>query len=143
MQTFLPFSDFRASARVLDRRRLGKQRVECLQLLNVNLGLTARRGWFNHPAARMWRNHELWLVFYAIVICEEWLDRGYKDTLLPRFVRMSLRIPSATILSPPPPWLGREDLHASHRSNLLRKDPSWYGQFSWSEPNDLPYVWPV
>lgn len=32
MQTFLPYPDFRQSAKVLDRARLGKQRVECLQL---------------------------------------------------------------------------------------------------------------
>jgi hypothetical protein len=43
----------------------------------------------------------------------------------------------------PPPWLGDNTFHASHKSNLLRKDPVWYGQFGWSEPTDLPYVWPV
>lgn len=42
-----------------------------------------------------------------------------------------------------PPWFGREDFHASHRSNLLRKHPDWYRQFGWYEPDDLPYVWPV
>ena len=42
-----------------------------------------------------------------------------------------------------PPWLGTESLHASHRSNLLRKDPDWYGRFGWTEPPDLPYIWPV
>jgi hypothetical protein len=41
-----------------------------------------------------------------------------------------------------PPWLGDERLHASHRSNLLRKDPEHYGQFEWTEPDDLPYWWP-
>ena len=35
MQTFLPFPDFVASARSLDRLRLGKQRVETLQILNA------------------------------------------------------------------------------------------------------------
>ena len=33
MQTFLPFPDFQQSAAVLDRVRLGKQRVEALQIL--------------------------------------------------------------------------------------------------------------
>jgi len=42
-----------------------------------------------------------------------------------------------------PLWLGNEELHASHRSNLLRKAPLWYGQFGWTEPDDLPYIWPV
>ena len=34
-------------------------------------------------------------------------------------------------------------MHASHRSNLLRKEPAHYTQFGWTEPPDLPYVWPV
>jgi len=40
-----------------------------------------------------------------------------------------------------PVWIGDEELHASHRSNLLRKDPEHYGQFEWEEPDDLEYVW--
>ena len=52
MQTFLPYPDFRASAQVLDRRRLGKQRVEALQVLR---GLIVPGyGWRRHPAVRMW-----------------------------------------------------------------------------------------
>ena len=35
MQTFLPYPDFQISASVLDYRRLGKQRVECKQLLTA------------------------------------------------------------------------------------------------------------
>ena len=53
MQTFLPYPDDRASAADLDDRRLGKQRVETLQILRA---LTWRTyGWQNHPAVRMWR----------------------------------------------------------------------------------------
>jgi hypothetical protein len=33
VQTFLPYSDYATSARVLDYRRLGKQRVETKQIL--------------------------------------------------------------------------------------------------------------
>src|SRR3546814_11842397 len=40
-----------------------------------------------------------------------------------------------------PPWLGNAAFHASHRSNLLRKDPGFYGRYGWPEPPDLPYVW--
>jgi len=47
MQTFLPYPDVEASARVLDTKRLGKQRVECLQVLR---GLTIPTyGWCHHP----------------------------------------------------------------------------------------------
>ena len=33
MQTFLPYADFLASAKALDQKRLGKQRVETIQVL--------------------------------------------------------------------------------------------------------------
>lgn len=39
MQTFLPYPNFKASARVLDTKRLGKQRVENLQIMSALLGL--------------------------------------------------------------------------------------------------------
>lgn len=140
MQTFLPYDDFAESARVLDRQRLGKQRVEVLQLLGALLN-DGKAGWANHPAARMWRGHEGLLAYYGIVICNEWISRGYRDTCRGK---ISAFEPLCSIRTfDPPPWLGDEAFHASHRSNLLRKDAEWYGQFGWQEPDDLPYVWPV
>ena len=53
MQTFLPYDDFVKSAKVLDYRRLGKQRVEAMQLLKA---ISGQGGWRNHPAALMWKN---------------------------------------------------------------------------------------
>src|SRR3954469_7896888 len=53
MQTFLPVADFEESARLLDSPRLGKQRVETLQVLRA-LELPDY-GWANHPVATMWR----------------------------------------------------------------------------------------
>ncbi len=38
LQTFLPYADFAASAAALDWRRLGKQRVENLQIMQTLLG---------------------------------------------------------------------------------------------------------
>ena len=35
MQTFLPYPDFAKSAMCLDNKRLGKQRIECLQILKA------------------------------------------------------------------------------------------------------------
>jgi hypothetical protein len=42
-----------------------------------------------------------------------------------------------------PDWFGNKEFHASHRSNLLRKDPEFYGKYGWTEPHDLPYIWPL
>lgn len=138
MQTFLPYPDFVQSARCLDYRRLGKQRVEVLQLLNA---LLKGGGWKNHPAAKMWRGHEGSLAVYGNEICWEWIRRGFKDTVRKKIE--AFLIPFLFNPTKVPPWLGNEAFHASHRSNLLRKDPVWYGQWGWSEPPDLPYIWPV
>lgn len=148
MQTFLPFADFHESAGCLDRMRLGKQRVETKQILialGVDVGM--HRGnllsrWRRHPAVRMWRGHEQALCVYGTVVCQEWMRRGYHDTLNMQFVEAYQRIRSENGVAKPA-WLGDRAVHASHRSNLLRKDSEHYGQFGWSEPADLEYVWPV
>lgn len=146
MQTFLPYPSFRESARCLDYRRLGKQRVETKQLL-LALGVPVgehqpkRTSWVNHPACRMWRGHEVALCEYGITVCYEWLHRGYRDTLLPQFIEARRRLTASE--QSDPNWIGWDSFHASHRSNLLRKDREWYGRFGWQEPADLPYVWPV
>ena len=54
MQTFLPYKDFTKSAKALDNKRLGKQRVEVKQILNALDGKS--KGWTNHPATNMWRD---------------------------------------------------------------------------------------
>ncbi len=135
MQTFLPYPDFAESAKVLDRLRLGKQRVEAWQILRGLRGES--NGWRNHPAVKMWAGYENALACYGVAVCKEWIRRGFRDTLLERFQE---RIGSPIVM---PPWLGDPPFHAAHRSNLLRKDPIWYGQFGWSEPHDLPYIWPI
>lgn len=53
-----------------------------------------------------------------------------------------LKIPDMALIQLPP-WIGNQLFHAAHRSNLLRKDPVYYVQFGWTEPDNLDYVWPV
>ena len=141
MQTFLPSPSYTESARMLDYKRLGKQRVEAKQIL-LAMGKTSG-GWRNHPATKMWRGHEIELCTYALAMCTEWVRRGYKDTLTPFFQDAQDQYEFDGRNANPPDWLGDEDVHASHRSNLLRKDAAYYSQFGWSEPSNLEYVWPV
>ena len=136
MQTFLPYEDFTASAEVLDYRRLGKQRVETWQILNALAGKS--KGWVNHPASRMWRGHETALAFYGETVCREWIRRGYKDSMLERFVDLT-----AGKIVRMPAWLGNERFHVSHQSNLVRKNLEFYGPIFPDIPPDLEYVWPV
>ncbi|MEU3948435.1 MSMEG_6728 family protein [Streptomyces sp. NPDC029526] len=150
MQTFLPYPDFDATALVLDRRRLGKQRVEALQVLR---GLTVPGyGWRRHPAVRMWTGYEEALVRYGLEICRVWRDRGHQDSCAAKLVAELAAVrPGAPVREQReladagelPPWLGDPGLHRSHRSALLRKDPEVYGGVFPGEPDDLPYLWPA
>jgi len=135
MQTFLPFPSFSESAKVLDSRRLGKQRVETFQILRALTDPTY--GWQNHPAVKMWRGHVPALALYGLAICSEWRARGFRDSCEAKI------LPFLSDGCSLPEWLGDEPFHASHRSNLLRKDPQHYGQFNWTETPDLPYLWPI
>jgi hypothetical protein len=148
MQTFLPYPDFAASASVLDPRRLGKQRVEALQVLRA---LTVPGyGWRHHPAARMWRGHEEALGTYGVTMCRAWFALGFADTcelqLREELARIGIAAPRSqrelAAAGDLPPWLGDPALHRSHQSNLLRKDPTFYRPRFPDVPDDLPYVWP-
>jgi Pyrimidine dimer DNA glycosylase len=150
VQTFLPYADFERSARALDAKRLGKQRVEAIQVVRA---LTVPGyGWANHPAALMWKGFEEALGRYGIDCCAVWTELGFGDTcaatitadLRPAGV-LTIRTQEelAAAGGALPPWLGDEALHLSHRSALVRKDPEHYRPLFPDVPDDLPYVWPV
>lgn len=138
MQTFLPYDSFRDSAACLDRQRLGKQRVEVVQILNALAGES--KGWVNHPATRMWRGYEMALVEYGLAVCDEWISRGYHDNCRKRIAELAINFVGNTGY---PPWLGDPDFHESHQSNLVRKDPEHYREFFPDVSPDMNYVWPV
>ncbi|HYI32151.1 MAG TPA: MSMEG_6728 family protein [Glaciibacter sp.] len=141
MQTFLPYPSFVESARVLDRARLGKQRVEALQVLRAVTIPTY--GWRNHPVAKMWRGYIPALTKYALEVTDVWIEQGHADTVRPQVL---LFAPEVDLLPQDalelPPWIHNEAFHLSHQSNLVRKDPEFYGPIFPGVPPDLPYLWP-
>ena len=141
MQTFLPYPSFVDSASVLDRSRLGKQRVEALQLLRAVTIPTY--GWRNHPAAKMWRGYIPALTRYGLDMTDAWIERGHADTVRRQILDFAPEVETVAQSDLDlPPWLGDDALHLSHRSNLIRKDPGYYGALFPGVPADLPYVWP-
>lgn len=134
MQTFLPYPDLKKSVQVLDSKRLGKQRVETFQVLNILLSRTPTKGWRNHPVTLMWTGYESALQLYQNYTIQEWVNRGYKNTM-----QLEEIVPGSVVM---PPWFGLEEFHRSHRSNLLRKDYEYYSQY-FDEPSDLEYYWPL
>ena len=149
MQTFLPYPDFEQAARALDQKRLGKQRVEVIQVVRA---LTRPDyGWRHHPVALMWRGYEEALGRYGLTCCEVWAELGFGDTCAAT-IRTDLSAAGVHTIRPQkeleaadalPPWLGDEALHRSHRSALLRKDPEFYRAAFPGDPDDEQYVWPV
>ena len=130
MQTFLPYPDFQKSMEVLDYRRLGKQRLEALQIYNALTGIST--GWRNHPATKMWAGYENALADYMNTAICEWINRGYKNT-------MKIIPVDSFVL---PSWFGDPVFHLSHQSNLVRKFPEHYRKY-FDVPDNIPYHWPV
>jgi hypothetical protein len=88
----------------------------------------------------MWKGHEHSLLTYGICICREWRRREFADALLIEFSTLLESVKDTGL----PPWLGDERLHQSHRSNLIRKLPDLYrDKLGWTDPDDLPYFWPI
>lgn len=76
---------------------------------------------------------------YHDTMVKEWINRGFKNN-------MPLLFTGRERKSEFPSWLQGDSaarLVDSHRSNLLRKDPVFYGKYGWDVPPDLPYYWPV
>ena len=136
MQTFMTDNDYATVSYQLDNKRLGKQRVETYQILRSLTGVSS--GWLNHPATQMWKDYEYSLAEYGLQMCEEWLSRGFKDSLYQRFAAALDSLPYTT----QPWWVTDVSLHKTHQSNLLRKDFTHYSQHFHIQ-DDLPYVWPL
>ena len=124
MQTFLPYTDFKKIFKCLDYRRLGKQRVEAMQILNTLTNNTTKKGWKNHPAVKMWEGSEELLKLYMNLCIEEWIHRGYNNTM--KFVNVDMKKIKY------PVWFYWNDIKLSHRANLIRKLPEYYSKFNWN-----------
>lgn len=163
MQTFVPCVDFLDCANSLDRQRLGKQRVECYQILNSLFGFS--KGWRNHPATRMWEENVDALAVYSLVCCSTWVRRGFEDSCYNKIVSVmqlgGSKIDPITECArhicgqigtysacacfdiPLPSWWGGP-IHESHRKSLKSRLPEWYNQFAWyEEASEDPLYWPV
>jgi len=152
MNTFLPYESFAHSVACLDRARLGKQRLECAQILAALLphaGMPS--GWRSHPATLMWAGYESALSLYQTMCCREWAARGYQQTTVPPYGDAwqllawaeGRGLAADARDAPTPPWLGDERLHLSHQRALMAKDPEHYRAFGWRVVPGIDYWWPT
>lgn len=143
MMTFIIIGDFILNAQLLDDKRLGKQRVEAMQILNILIAelkegssvASKKQAWINHPIVKAWRGYIPALQYYTNCIILEFIKRGGKNN-------MSLYKINETIVYPW--WTQWERLHHSHRAMLLRKDPFFYSsKFNvYKEYHLHGYIWP-
>lgn len=161
MQTFIPVAtdNFDEHAKFLDDRRLLKQSLEGWQIMLVLLELDPQgeyrkpKGWVNHPAVKMWRDHEPALFLYVLAMTREWKRRGYKTTIdekATKTIDRAWQMGLISDLSSLPNWMldpdKFESIASSHRRALLTKKYEWYSQFGWPEdtgtaPESYEYVW--
>jgi hypothetical protein len=132
VNTFLPYADFTACAKSLDNKRLGKQRVEAMQIYNVIS--KNQRAWSHHPAVLMWIGHLNALASYINEMIIEWKRRGFVNNMLMMPVVKPIRKPW---------WCGCVTFHITYQANLIRKDVLYKKQFK--VPRKFiayTYLWP-
>lgn len=141
MQTFLTNRDPAVTAGILDVKRLGKQRLEVIQILRILLGKVDSAAWRNHPAVRMWKGYEPYLLkIYLRAVLDEWVKRGYKNLKCEEhYSELFLIVKNKKAVEPE--WFS-DQLFISHQSNLVRKLPEYYSRL-FNVPGNIPYVWPV
>jgi hypothetical protein len=134
MMTFLVHGDFIINAQLLENLRLGKQRIESVQIINAIAN--GKGGWKNHPIVKAWKNHVQALKYYTNCIINEWVRRGHKNTIPLYELDEKFEFPW---------WASWERLHQSHRAMLLRKNPFYYKDTFEviEEYNNFGYIWPA
>ena len=138
VNTFLPCASFRKCARTLDYRRLGKQRVEAMQIIRTIERIEKGEDnfpWSHHPAVRMWIGYSNSLKFYHNCMIKEWIKRGYKNNM----VLYEIEKPIVK-----PWWVKWKPFQYSHRASLLRKAPDFYQEKFYipKKYHKYGYIWP-
>lgn len=133
MQTFIPDPDPIKIARILDRRRVFNQINEGKVLLDLHEGRTDN-SWKNHPAFKMWIGQANALRYYINCMIMECIkNRGIKTNYL---------LYDTEEFETLPDFFTDVRVLTSHRSNLMRKDPDFYGKFGWHDYGINGYYWP-
>lgn len=134
MMTFIVHGNFVINAKLLDYRRLGKQRIEAKQIINIICD-SNKRAWGNHPIVLAWTDYVPALKYYANCVILEWIARGNRNT-----IELYDLSGYETIYIP---WWSQWDrLHQSHKAMLLRKDPFYYKFVVDEEYKEYGYIWP-
>lgn len=104
------------TAKVLDKKRLNKQIIECKQILNAIFGKT--RAWANHPCTLQYKEHKQWLYEYLQCL-EQYIKGNYNDAEIYSEIAQKIK----------PNFHTTEYLNQMKR-RLYTKDNNYYKQWS-------------
>lgn len=138
----------------LDDKRLGKQRVEAKQLIDIleyydEHGVMPDQGWTNHKATKMWIGHTKALKVYFNKTVELWISRGFKNNydfyevddceiIKCKFDGKKAEFEKEANSDTFPIWFSFPPFHYSHRAALYMKNPEYYESFRTKKV--IPYI---
>lgn len=161
---FIIVPDIYQTAKLLDNKRLGKQRVEAKQIIDIledydRTGQFNKKAWSNHPAVKSWIGFTNQLKVYFNIIVREWINRGFNNTMqlyqidenLFNIIPCNFDGKKATYDTTKfnkysfPYWVSFPPFYMSHQAALCRKDPKHYKVLIKPELYpfiDNGYLWP-
>lgn len=165
VNTFIISTHLPDTFSLLDYKRLGKQRLEAKQLINIlekmdNGEDVNNIGFAKHPACLMWFGYTNALKAYFNLCVIEWISRGYKNTMElydvdhDKFVNVECEFDGiSTVFKGEdgdnpyefPPFASFPPFILSHKAALIRKNPVYYKDLLCEEVEPyikLGYLWP-
>lgn len=150
IMTYLPLQNFLETFQHMSDYDVGRQMHEAGITLDYIVGLGHEKLSDRYPVTRMWKGYPSALAFYHSMAIREHVMRGgrplrvaaydfYHEFRIETLHYAHRKLVPVTEIEYPP-WLGDEQLHASHRGALFRRNPEHYLQ--WMEDKDLPLFWP-
>jgi len=138
----------------LDYQRLGKQRVEAYQIINIleyydEHGEMPKQGWTDHKVTRMWKGHTKALKCYFNHAVKYWIKLGYENNMN-LYENVDCEIIQCTFdgrraifekqanKDTFPIWFSFPPFHFSHRAALYMKNPQEYSYLV--DDNVKPYI---
>jgi len=141
MNTFLPYSSFADTAKVLDLVRLNSCINETLVILRSHSKVypvkerTGLSGWEGHTVALFWKGYEYQLALYGLALAKEWYGRPLPTSASNKLDSFNTRkqryqqwkalvefIEDQEWNNSKPQFIGEEEFHSGMRSFLLFKD---------------------
>lgn len=125
MQVFIVGSPLE-TAKVLDKRRLNKQIIECGQILDA---LNGAKAWNNHPCVLQYRGYEYWIEMYKWCL----------DSYMKGFVPLANYFNSACISTTPP--FHTQEYFDQMKKRLYTKDKEHYKCFESYGVSNCNWYW--